>query len=114
MTLPVRPISLDATAVAIVPLLAALHTVAAQAQERPQAPFDIDRAYLVEPSPFKPFYVTGTLPLSEALEQRTVHDETPLLVVEHRAGRLALATEQMAYHHVAQGDFAGEPWLVSF
>ena len=25
-----------------------------------------------------------------------------------------LLTDQMAYHHVAQGDIAGEPWMVSF
>jgi hypothetical protein len=30
------------------------------------------------------------------------------------AGRLALVTDQMAYHHVAQGEIAGEPWMVSF
>jgi hypothetical protein len=28
--------------------------------------------------------------------------------------RVALVTDQMAYHHVAQGEIAGEPWMVSF
>lgn len=89
-------------------------TSALQAQGVRPPPFDIDRAYLVEPSPFAPFYVTETQPLREALRGRLVREETPILVFERAGRRLALSTEQMTYHHVAQGELAGEPWLVSF
>jgi hypothetical protein len=34
--------------------------------------------------------------------------------MEHDAGALALLTQQMSYHHLAQGEMAGEPWMVSF
>ncbi|MFQ6046263.1 MAG: hypothetical protein ACE5PT_07885 [Gemmatimonadales bacterium] len=98
------------------PLLALCLGLPVSTLDAQQAPptFDIDRAYLVEPTPFEPFYVTATRPLREALREGLVHEETPILVFEREAGRLALSTEQMSYHHVAQGDMAGEPWLVSF
>ena len=34
--------------------------------------------------------------------------------MEHHAGRLAFVMDQLAYHHVAQGELRGEPWMVSF
>ncbi|MFQ5678795.1 MAG: hypothetical protein ACE5HP_04985 [Gemmatimonadota bacterium] len=76
--------------------------------------FDIDRAFLADRTIFQPFRVESTEPLREALKEGRVGKTTPLLVMEHEAGRLALVTDQMAYHHVAQGEIAGEPWMVSF
>ncbi len=55
-----------------------------------------------------------------------VHDEgTPIassqlqpdteLIVFSRGGlRRALVAQEMAYHHVAQGELAGQPYLISF
>lgn len=40
--------------------------------------------------------------------------QTRVLIMEHSKGRLALVTDQMAYHHTAQGEIEGEPWMVSF
>lgn len=40
--------------------------------------------------------------------------QTRVLIMEHSKGRLALVTDQMAYHHTAQGEIDGEPWMVSF
>ncbi len=77
-------------------------------------PFDVSRAYLPDSTRFYPFYVTRTQPLSEAIREKLVHDGTPLLILDHPAGRLALATEQLSFHHIAQGDIDGEPWMVSF
>jgi len=76
--------------------------------------FDITRARVGAGSRFEPFQVRETQSLSDALAAGTVESDTRLLVMEHAAGRLALLTDQMAYHHVAQGDIAGEPWMVSF
>jgi hypothetical protein len=77
--------------------------------------FDIERAFLHDGSRFEPFLVEETHSLAEALEQGRIDDDTSLLVMEHPdAGRLALVTVQMAYHHVAQGEIAGEPWMVDF
>ena len=83
--------------------------VAAQGPE-----FDIDRARVGAGSRFEPFRVSQTQSLRQALAAGVVVSDTRLLVMEHAAGRLALLTDQMAYHHVAQGDIAGEPWMVSF
>ena len=81
---------------------------------RAQAPFDRSRAWLVDTTMFVPFVVSTTIPLARALAAHTVEDDTPVLVFETAAGPMALVTSQMAYHHVAQGQRAGEPWLVSF
>jgi len=35
-------------------------------------------------------------------------------VMDVAGQKLALVTRQMAYHHVAQGELAGEPWMVTF
>ena len=76
--------------------------------------FDINRARVGAGSRFEPFRVRQTQLLRQALATGAVESDTRLLVMEHAAGRLALLTDQMAYHHVAQGDMAGEPWMVSF
>ncbi len=87
----------------------AAEPVAAQEPE-----FDIDRARVGAGSRFEPFRVSQTQSLRQALVAGVVASGTRLLVMEHAAGRLALLTDQMAYHHLAQGDIAGEPWMVSF
>ncbi len=79
-----------------------------------EAEFDIARARVGAGTRFEPFVVSETQSLSGALAAGTVKSDTRLLVMEHAAGRLALLTDQMVYHHVAQGDIAGEPWMVSF
>ena len=99
-------------------LLALLHAAAgsvSRAQERLRQPgFDISRAWIADSTIFHPFLVQGTTPLRQVLSQHLVDEDTPLLVVDQPGGRLALITAQLAYHHVAQGDIKGEPWMVSF
>lgn len=77
--------------------------------------FDRNRAVLFDSTIYAPFHVTDeSRPLRDALSDGTLQDETLLLVIEHSKGRLALVRDQMSYHHVAQGEFMGEPWMVSF
>lgn len=76
--------------------------------------FDISRAWIPDSLEIEPFYVKDTRPLSEALARGELTENTPILVVEHEAGKLALLTLQLAQHHVAQGEIAGQPWMVSF
>ncbi len=76
--------------------------------------FDASRAILSDAPMFDPFHVTATQRLSDALRDRVVEGETPLLVVERGGRTLGVLTMQMAYHHVAQGTLAGEPWMVAF
>ncbi|MDP7253517.1 MAG: hypothetical protein QGF00_28220 [Planctomycetota bacterium] len=73
--------------------------------------FDAGRASLREPDSFQRFRVTGDgIPLAEA----GLGPKDKLLVFERNGQRRALLQHQMAYHHAAQGDLAGEPYLVSF
>jgi hypothetical protein len=76
--------------------------------------FDITRARLNDSTVFEPFVVTGSIPLQRALDDGTIDPSTRILVFEAGGSKLALITAQMAYHHAAQGDLAGEPWMVSF
>ena len=76
--------------------------------------FDLDRALIMDQVPFEPFRVTDTRSLRAALDNGDIDKETRLLVMEHSTGSLALVVDQMAYHHVAQGDINGEAWMVSF
>jgi hypothetical protein len=78
------------------------------------AEFDATRAMLRDSNTFEPFYVKQTIPLQEALANKMLAPDTELLLLDHPDTPIALIKAQMAYHHVAQGEIAGEPWLVSF
>ena len=51
------------------------------------------------------------MPLREARQDGAVDNDTGILVVRGDHGVLALITREMAYHHVAQGELDGEPWM---
>jgi len=77
--------------------------------------FDASRAMLFDSTIYAPFQVTDeSRPLRDALSDGTLQDHTVLLVIQNPEGRLALVRDQMSYHHVAQGEIMGEPWMVSF
>jgi hypothetical protein len=78
------------------------------------AGFDAHRALLLHRDIFPPFLVRITRPLCEALSDGDVRVDTALLVAERGASTIAVLARQLAYHHVAQGQMAGEPWMVSF
>jgi hypothetical protein len=78
------------------------------------AEFDSSRAILRDSSIFEPFYVEETVPLRQALEDGTLEKHTPLALMDHPDGRLTLVMSQLMYHHLAQGEINGEPWMVSF
>ena len=76
--------------------------------------FDVQRALLVRKDIFTPFYVTATRPLQDALDNGDVHENAPVLVAEWDAATMVLLRRQLTYHHVAQGEAGGKPWMVSF
>ena len=76
--------------------------------------FDIDVARIGVGSRFEPFRVSESEPLQDAMSSGKLQSDTRVLVLDHPAGVLAFLTDQMAYHHVAQGEIDGEPWMVSF
>ncbi len=73
--------------------------------------FDATRARLKGPDRFPRLNVEGR---GERLASLGLDGDTPLLVVERGGQRLALLLREMVYHHLAQGQLAGEPYLVSF
>ena len=73
--------------------------------------FDSNQAILKGPDQFKRFNIAGDgVPLNEA----NLKPKEVLLVFERASERRALLQKQMVYHHLAQGELAGEPYLVSF
>lgn len=76
--------------------------------------FDISRFSNAGNGAFETFYVKQTQLLRDALTAGTVADDTRLLVTDVADGKLALITEQMAFHHIAEGSAGGKDWLVSF
>jgi hypothetical protein len=100
-------------------------TGAAMAQPRENLPvalpdgpakpgFDIERFSNAGNGWFETFYVDETQPLSEALEGDRLDGDTRMLVIATAGGNLALVTDQMAYHHLAQGTSQGKHWLATF
>ena len=76
--------------------------------------FDAHRALLLRRDIFPPFHVTAPRPLRDVLARGDLSEDAAVLVVERDAFALALLTRQLTYHHVAQGEAAGESWMVSF
>jgi len=86
----------------------------AETSTKKAEPFNLSRFNGGVEAWFSPFYVTETKPLREALGSGKIRKDTQVLVTETAAGRLALLTEQMAYHHIAQGVANGRPWMATF
>ncbi len=76
--------------------------------------FDADRALFFANPNFVPLRNPEWTALREALRREDIEDDTPVLVFEAGGQSLALVTAQMSYHHVAQGEMEGEPWMVTF
>ena len=73
--------------------------------------FDARRAMLKEPDMFLRFRTPKTgVPLASS----GLNPKEQLLVFERGGEQRALILNQMAYHHIAQGELAGEPYLVTF
>jgi hypothetical protein len=76
--------------------------------------FDAHRALLLRNDIFQPFRVTTSRPLQTTLESGDLCAAASLLVVRRDGAVLALSSWQLTYHHAAQGEIEGEPFLVSF
>jgi hypothetical protein len=83
--------------------------------EGPAKPgFDIERFSNAGNGWFETFYVEDTQPLRKAREAGEVAADTRVLVIQTAGGKLALLTDQMAYHHLAQGRADGKDWMATF
>ena len=55
-----------------------------------------------------------TYPLKRTLDEGKVAGDTRLLIIKTAAGNLALLTDQMTYHHIAQGRARNKDWMATF
>lgn len=60
---------------------------------------------------FKPYIVPSH---GFSLKQANLNPDEELIILERGGLQRALLGREMAYHHVAQGELAGEPYLISF
>ena len=86
----------------------------AQLPNGPAKPgFDI-RRFAPNGGIFKTFYVEQTQPLQKVLKEGRVADDTAVLVTATAGGNLALVSEQMVFHHLAQGRVGSKDWMAAF
>lgn len=60
---------------------------------------------------FKPFQVPRQ---GVPLVQMDLPDDFELIIAERNGERRGFSMREMAYHHLAQGELGGQPFLVSF
>jgi hypothetical protein len=73
--------------------------------------FDANRAQLAGRTVFKPFRPDDR---GVPIEDARLKPHTPLIVFERGTKRRALLLKEMVYHHVAQGELDGEPYVITF
>jgi hypothetical protein len=76
--------------------------------------FDIERFSNAGNGWFETFYVEEMEQLQQALDDGRLAQGTRMLVMEIEEGNLAFVTDQMAFHHLAQGTSEGKHWLATF
>jgi hypothetical protein len=81
----------------------------------PAAPgFDIKRFSNAGNGAFETFYVQKTERLKDLLDQGRIAGDTRMLALATARGKLALITDQMAFHHIAEGTDRGKDWMAVF
>jgi hypothetical protein len=101
-------------AITLAACICALSGPLVHAQATSAESFDISRFSNAGEGWFETFYVEETYPLRDTLAAGAVHADTSVLVTETADGPLALVTDQMAYHHIAEGSVGGKDWMATF
>jgi len=73
--------------------------------------FDVRRAMLKGPDLFSRFRLIDK---PNTLTGMNCAPSEQLIIFERAGEKRALLARQMAYHHVAQGELAGKPFLITF
>ena len=60
---------------------------------------------------FEPFQIPAQ---GVSLSKLNLPSDLELIIVTRNGSTRALVAREMAYHHVAQGELNGEPYMVSF
>jgi hypothetical protein len=73
-----------------------------------------DEKRVIRDNHFQRFDVDDVVPLQSLLQRNRVKPTDEVLIVERAGKRLAFSLYQMTYHHVAQGELAGQPFILAF
>ena len=76
--------------------------------------FDTDRAIFWARPNFTPMRNPEWRSLREVRRAGDLTDETVVVTFDLQGKTMVLVSSQMSYHHVAQGEMEGEPWMVTF
>lgn len=76
--------------------------------------FNPNDALLFSEPEFPPFEVRELIPLHQALSEKHVKPDSPLLLAHLGSETLVLPMLAMVYHHVAQGRLGNFAWVASF
>jgi hypothetical protein len=76
--------------------------------------FDTDRAIFWARPNFTPLRNPEWQSLRSLRRAGDLTDETTVVTFDVQGNTLVLVSSQMSYHHVAQGEMEGEPWMVTF
>ena len=106
--------------VLVIVVMGAIYSAFSQSNSPAQLPngpakpgFDITR-FALNGGIFKTFNVEQTESLQKVLQEGKVAQDTPVLVTATAGGNIALLTEQMVFHHLAQGRAGGKDWMAAF
>lgn len=80
----------------------------------PLPAFDPDRAIIFDHAWFPTLQVTTTRPLTEALAAGQVDAAARVLVMTLPSATLVFDLVHIVYHHLAEGEHDGQPWVASF
>ena len=101
-------------AIVAAPLVIIFSAQDVAAQATSAATFDISRFSNAGKGWFETFFVEETHSLQQILDAGTLSADAGVLVTETADGPLALVTDQMAFHHIAQGTAGGKDWMATF
>ncbi len=76
--------------------------------------FDITRFGNAGSGAFKTFYAQKTERLKDVLDQGRLAPDTRMLLFSTAGGKNALISDQMAFHHIAEGTDGGKDWMAVF
>ncbi|MFC4076178.1 DUF3179 domain-containing (seleno)protein [Salinithrix halophila] len=74
--------------------------------------FDVKR--IIRDNHFQRFDVVASEPLADVVQRKKIKPKDEVLIVERAGQRLAFSLYQMTYHHVAQGELGGQPFILAF
>ncbi|GGE07412.1 hypothetical protein GCM10011571_05840 [Marinithermofilum abyssi] len=77
--------------------------------------FDAARARLEKKDLFRRFKVKGEgEPLEQVLADGKMKEQDEILVMERGGRRLAFSVAQIDFHHVAEGELDGQPYMIAY